>query len=149
MNNPPPLPQTNTRWGLFCGWSILAAFAGVLCIVLPPHLIQGAIKHHVYGWPLIPWFATATANLCFVPSMVSMFLLGLALGVAQPRSWLLLGWMTVTLVFILTAINIIHDWTIDDTSHNLWPFEFVLLAFFALPALVGSFLGSRIKRNRK
>lgn len=66
--------------------------------------------------------------------------------VSQPRRWLLLGCMVVSLPPVLNAINIIRDWTIDSTSHNLFPFEFAMLAFVSLPALPGAFLGSRIGR---
>ena len=78
--------------------------------------------------------------------MTLLLMLGIALGVAQSRRWLLLGFFAVSLPPVLNAINIIGDWTIDSTDHNLFPFEFAMLAFVSLPALLGAFLGSRLRR---
>jgi hypothetical protein len=79
--------------------------------------------------------------------MSSFFVLGIAAGLVQPRRWLLLGCLTVSLPPVLNAINIIRDWTIDPTDHNLFPFEFAILAFVSLPVLLGAFIGSKIGRR--
>jgi len=124
---------------------IIAAIAGLGCFVLPVYLIAGELQERSYGQPLIPWFALAFANLHFVPSMLCFILAGAALGSAQPRFWLLLAGMTLSLPFILNAINLVHDCIRDPTSHNLWPFEFGIIAFVAFPALPGALLGSFIR----
>jgi len=56
------------------------------------------------------------------------------------RPWL---WL---LPAVLNAVNILHDWTRDATSHNLFPFEFLIYAFICLPALVGALLGFLSRR---
>jgi hypothetical protein len=109
--------------------------------VLPPYLKEGGLTHHAYGWPLIPWFALAWANFRLGASALSFLLLGLVLGIFQPRHWLLLGLIAMALPPFLLAINILHDWTRDPTSHNLFPFEFMIYVFISLPALVGALLG--------
>ena len=68
----------------------VAAIGGVCCLVLPPYLTQGGLKQPAYGWPLIPWFAVAWANARMAASAFSFLVFGLALGIAQPRRWLLL-----------------------------------------------------------
>jgi hypothetical protein len=146
MNMPPLLQTPETGWHSVLGWSFLAALAGLGCVVLPPYLLPGANKSPAYGHPLIPWFAIAFANLHLLPTMSALFVSSIALGVAQPRRWLLVGCLSVSLPPVLNAINITHDWTIDPTDHNLFPFEFAILAFASLPALPGAFLGSRIRR---
>jgi len=125
---------------------IVAAVGGVCCLVLPPYLVTRGLSHPAYGWPLIPWFALAWANVHAVVSMVCFFVLGLALGVAQPRWWWLLAIAAAALSPALLAINIVHDWTHDATSHNLFPFEFLIYAFICLPALVGAGLGFLFRR---
>lgn len=145
MNTPPPIQTSGTPWNWVIAWGIVAAIAGLLCVAVPPFLFPGA-NHPAYGHPLIPWFAIAFANLHVMATMPSLFVLGMVLGVAQPRQWLLLGCLTISLPTVLNAINILHDWTIDPTDHNLFPFEFVILAFVGSPALLGTFLGSRIGR---
>ncbi len=126
-------------------WCIVAALAGLACVVLPPYLLPGA-KGPAYGHPQILWFAIAFANFRVLPTMSLLFVLGMALGAAQPRGWLLLSCLAGSLPPVLNAINIIHDWTFDPTDHNLFPFEFAILAFVSLPALLGAFLGSKIGR---
>ena len=78
--------------------------------------------------------------------MGCFFVLGFTLGIAQPRRWLLLAAVAMVLPAVLNAVNILHDWTRDATSHNLFPFEFLIYAFICLPALVGALLGFLSRR---
>ena len=126
-------------------WCIIAAIAGLGCFVLPVYLIAGELQQRSYGQPLIPWFASAFANLHFAPSMLCFFLAGVALGSAQPRFWWLLAGMTLSLPFILNTINDVHDGILDPTSHNMLPFEWGMIAIVAFPAIPGAFLGSFIR----
>jgi len=41
-----------------------------------------------------------------------------------------------------------YEMSISPTSHNLWPFEFLLYGLFSIPAIVGSFIGSRISLRK-
>ena len=125
-------------------WSIGLALMGLGCFVLPPYLFRGMRENAVYGHPLIPWFAFAFSNLHVVPTLFSFFVLGVAAGVAHPRRWLLLGCLSVSLPPSLNAINLIRDLSIDPTSHNLFPFEFAMLAIVSWPALVGAYVGGKI-----
>jgi hypothetical protein len=127
-------------------WCGFAAIAGVCSVVLPPYLTNGGLSQPAYGWPLISWFALAWANVRFTDSVICFLLLGLALGVAQPRRWWLLALTAIIFPPLLLTINIIHDWTRDATSHNLFPFEFLIYATISLPALVGAFLGFLLRR---
>lgn len=124
----------------------VAAIGGVCCLVLPPYLTQGGLKQPAYGWPLIPWFAAAWANVRMAASVFSFLVFGLALGIAQPRRWLLLACIAIGSSPVLLAANILHDWTRDATSHNLFPFEFLIYGVISLPALVGALLGFLLRR---
>ncbi len=127
-------------------WCAFAAIGGVCSLVLPPYLTEGGLQRPAYGWPLIPWFAIAWANLRATVSMGCFFVLGFTLGIARPRRWLLLAAVAMVLPAVLNAVNILHDWTRDATSHNLFPFEFLIYAFICLPALVGALLGFLSRR---
>jgi hypothetical protein len=146
MDSPDQVQKPGTRWIPVVVWGIFAAVAGLGCLVLPPHLIPGAIVNPSYGHPLIPWFASAFANFSFFPTLTLLFVLGAVLGLAQPRWWPLSCCLTVSLPIVLNAINMRHDLTIDPTSHNLFPFEFAILMFFALPALTAGMLASLVRR---
>lgn len=103
----------------------------------------------VYGQPLIPWFARVFSHIQYQPTMISIFVLNSILGFVVPKRWLLLGALSVTLMFPLHFINVSHDISVDPTSHNLFPFEFAILFFLCLPALPGALVGRLIRRRIK
>lgn len=94
--------------------------------------MRAAEKH-----PLIPWFAKGMENLHLRPTLACLVLVGVILGVAQPKYWPISCFLTVSPVALLHTANVIHDWTRDATSHNLWPFEFLGLAVDSFPAIAG------------
>jgi hypothetical protein len=110
--------------------------------------MHDGFPQHAYGWPLIPWFALAWANFRLLPSVVSFFTLGLILGLAQPRRWWLVAFFAIVVPPILLSINIVHDWAHDNTSHNLFPFEFAIYGFLCAPAIIGALLGFLFRRRR-
>jgi len=134
------------QWPAIVGWGIFAALAGLCCWVLPPYLIPGSIVNSAYGHPLMPWFEVAMANGSFATIATPLFVVGVVIGAGQPRFWPFSCSCTMSLVFLLHAINMAHDWTIDATSHNLWPFEVVGLAVWSLPALAGGGIGCLARR---
>ena len=127
-------------------WGMFATIGGVCSLVLPPHLTRGGLPQPAYGWPLVPWFAVAWANLRAADSMICFLVLGFTMGIAQPRGWLFLTAVAMALPAVLNGVNILYDWTHDATSHNLFPFEFLFYAFICLPAVVGGFLGYWCRR---
>ena len=127
-------------------WCVIAAIGGVCCLVLPPYVTKDGLEQPAYGWPLIPWFAVAWANVRMAASAGSFLVLGLALGIAQPRRWLLLAVVAISSSPVFLAVNILHDWTRDATSHNLFPFEFLIYGVISLPALAGALLGFLFRR---
>lgn len=148
---PPPLPSgpsPRARARLPLGWLAAALLGGLGCVVLPPFLLPVSPGKPAYGWPLIPWLALAMANLRVGASLACFLGLGLGLGAAQPRWWWLLGPAAMALTPALHAVNLVHDWTRDATSHNLFPFEFLMLGFLSSPVLLGVLLGSWLRRRR-
>jgi hypothetical protein len=129
-------------------WCVLAAIGGLCSLVLPHYLMRDGLTARAYGWPLIQWFALAWANLRMLPSMVCFFVLGLTLGLAQPRRWWLMAIAAVLVPPALLTINIVHDWMHDATSHNLFPFEYAIYGFICAPAFVGALLGFLVRRPR-
>ena len=145
IGSPNEIQKPVTRWPEVVGWGFFAAVAGLCCVVLPPHLTSRGLVNPSYGHPLVPWFASAFANLVIGPTLSAMFVLGAVVGLAQPRWWPLLGCLTVALPMLLWGINFVHDVTIDSTSHNLFPFEIAMVMVLALPALAAGGLGSLVR----
>jgi hypothetical protein len=127
-------------------WGAIAAVAGLASFAVPPYVLPDHLQNPVYGAPLIGWFALAYANFAFKITFFAQAFLGLILGLAQPRFWLLLACLTASLPMLLNALNVVHDCLRDPTSHNLWPFEFVILLIMASPVLPGAFIGSKLRR---
>lgn len=138
--------RSNRDWPGLIGWVLFAAIAGLCCWVLPPYLIPGSIVHGAYGHPLMRWFEVAMENGSLATVAAPLFVLGVVIGAGQPKFWPFSCSCTISLVFILHAINVVHDWTIDPTSHNLWPFEAVGLGFWCLPSLAGGGVGCLARR---
>lgn len=147
---PPPLPSgppPPARGRLPLGGLAVALLGGLGCVVLPAFLLPGGPAKPPYGWPLLPWLAFAMANVRVGPSLACFLGLGLGLGAAQPRWWWLLAPAAMALTPVLHTINIAHDWTRDATSHNLFPFEFVLLGVLSSPAFLGAGLGAWLRQR--
>src|SRR5437867_12326780 len=103
---PPTRPRHSLLHGatLF-GWCLIAAVSGVCTFVLPPHLLGGEPREAAYGWPVIPWFAVAWANMRPGASLACSFILGIVLGAVQPRHWLLLAVSAASLPPVILLIN--------------------------------------------
>ena len=147
MTTSPPAPgPVNSRGGLFV-WSAVAAIGGVAAFVLPPLVSPAAAPAKAYGHPVLPWLASAYANIRFLPTMGEFLALGVVLGIAQPKRRLLMACLAAALLVILHAVNVVGDVSVDPSDHNLLPFEFVFLAVVAFPVLPGVFVGGLIRRS--
>lgn len=118
------------------------ALAGLGCIVAPPYLLPRGIRR-VYEAPLFPVLRTAWENLAFLPTMLLLFILGMGLGSAVPKSWRSVGISPV----LLLPVAAILEMFADPSSHNLWPIEFVFYGFVGLAPLAGALTGSLLKRR--
>jgi hypothetical protein len=91
-----------------------------------------------HGPDLLPWY--------FLPILA--LLAGLLLTIALDGKK---RWVPVALLGGFCAANaclIVADCSADPTNHNLWPFEFVMIAAGTAPAFLGSGISSVIDRAR-
>jgi hypothetical protein len=51
-------------------------------------------------------------------------------------------------LFVANTIMIVIDWLSDPTSHNLFPFEFVMITALTLPAYLGASIAAAVDRFR-
>ncbi|MDI6810019.1 MAG: hypothetical protein QME66_13825 [Candidatus Eisenbacteria bacterium] len=116
---------------------LAAAIGGVLCVVLPAFL-SGITRS--YDAPLFAVLRTSVENLRFLPTAISLFVLGVGLGLLNPNHWLVLAVGTVA-VFPVAAIL---EMMVDPSSHNLWPIEFLVYAVLGIPSILGSWGGRLI-----
>lgn len=128
-------------------WSVVAAVAGPTAFLASAYLAAGTFGHKDYATSALPWLAAVTDNLSLVGSMFSLFVVGALLSFAYPPRWRLLTTLTMSLPIVLDAINLVFDVVRDPASHNLWPFEFLLLGFLILPARLGAYLATRLRAS--
>jgi hypothetical protein len=76
--------------------------------------------------------------LCSV--LAALLLVPFILNFAARRTLLISG-AVWTGMAISHTIVLIAEISADPTSHNLFPFEYVMLSFFAVPALLGALAG--------
>jgi len=69
------------------------------------------------------------------------FLIGLSLGLSQSRAGIASGFAFSAVPAVFIGIRILADLLRDPTSHNLWPFEFVLVGSLGLVPLTGLLAG--------
>jgi hypothetical protein len=137
---PPKLSRSDVL--TLAGLTAVAGAAGLACVVAPPYLIQGQIQRS-YPAPLFPAIRTAWENMAPVPTALSLFVLGVALGAAQPRFWWVAGGGTVALLPLAALAEMI----VSPKSHNAWPIEFALYGVVGLAAVGGAAVG-RLARRR-
>ena len=92
-----------------------------------------------HGPDLLPWY--------FLP--VFTFLAGLLLTLAAGRKK---QWIPVALLSGFCAAHaglIVADCASDPTNHNLWPFEFAIIAVATAPAFLGAGISTLVDRSRE
>ncbi len=124
----------SSREGRYAG----AVFIGVIFDVVFFWKFQPyATREH--GHDLLPWY------LLPILAFVAGLLLTMALE-GKKR------WIPVAMFGGFSAANaclIVADCSADPTNHNLWPFEFVLIAAATAPAFLGAGISHVIGRVRK
>lgn len=92
-----------------------------------------------HGPDLLPWY--------FLPILA--FVAGLLLTIAVDGKK---RWIPVAMLVSFAAANaclIVADCSADPTNHNLWPFEFVIIALATAPAFLGAGISIVIDRARQ
>lgn len=117
---------------------IAAVILGLVSVIAPVFVLS---QTH-YDAPLFPLVRSGVEGMSSL-ALTFLLLSGVLLGIVCPRHPLLLGASTMS-AFPLLAIA---EMSVSPTSHNLWPFEFVIYGFVSLVAVLGAFIGSFIYRR--
>ncbi len=116
------------------------AFVGAAVVVA---VAQASPKHHTYTTGYLPWMRTAAEDFSRY-SFLGLAVVGLFAGFIRPQKWALWGFATMVLFPLWAIVEI----TLDPTSHNLWPIEFVCYGVESLAAVAGARLGSLLAKQR-
>jgi len=122
---------------------VLSSLLGFLAFFLPVLFVRDM---EIVGERIsfITLVSHTVENTVPLPTAALLFAVGFSLGTVGPRVWWLVGLSTM-FIFPIVAIC---EMIISPTSHNLWPFEFLLYGLFSIPAIIGSFVGSRISLRK-
>ncbi len=123
--------------------AIIAPVFGFLCMFFPVLLLKGVDYEKEYVVSSIVRYIWESQVP--VPTVILLLAAGALLGFLSVRLWWLLGPLTMSVFPVVAVI----DMMVWPTSHNLWPFEFIIYGLFCIPGLVGAFIGSRVGRRMK
>jgi cell division protein FtsW (lipid II flippase) len=115
-----------------------AAFIGVIFDVVFFWKFQPYTTRE-HGPDLLPWYLLPI--LAFIVGLV------LTIGIDGKKRWIpmaMFGGFCAA-----NACLIVADCRSDPTNHNLWPFEFVIIALATAPAFLGAGISVLIDRNRR
>lgn len=93
-----------------------------------------------------PWIATGIRNFSF-SAIGLLFLSGFLLGVCRPKHPFLWGLGVMSVFPIWTIADALIDTPFPVYSHNLFPFEFIIWGFLAMPAILGAYTGAFVRRK--
>jgi len=116
-----------------------AALLGVGAVVLGVYG-RGAVEGDTS--PLFPAVARGVEGLNGW-SVVFLVLAGFIPGTFGKAHPLLIGLATMALLPIMSLADIV----VDQTSHNLLPFEWAIYGVLTVPGILGALLGRRLKRS--
>lgn len=119
-------------------WAFTGAMLlGLVSFCLPVWLLREPLAPA----PLFPVLATGVQYLSWL-TFVLLFVSGVALGFFGARYALLLGIGTI----LPLVVGAIAEMVAAPTSHNLWPFEFLIYLLLSLIAAVGVPIGRYLGR---
>jgi hypothetical protein len=110
--------------------------------------ITGLILHIMIFHPWIPYSHRESMLPGVWPMAIAFVLAGLVLTFGTDERRGLICMCIVGGMFVGNAALCAYDWMGDPTTHNLFPFEFVMIGFAIVPAAGGAFLAHLLDRLR-
>lgn len=117
---------------------------GFVCFLVP-QLFAKDIDLTAHSSGIVELVTYSYKKVVLLPTMILLALSGLIIGFSAKRRCVFLGLSSV-LVFPTVAI---YEMLIDSSSHNLWPFEFIIYFAFSIPAIIGACIGKKIAERKK
>lgn len=110
--------------------------------------ITGVILHVMIFHPWIPYSHRESQLPGILPMAIVLAVAGMILTFGADERRGLICMCIVAGMFVGNAALCAYDWSSDSTTHNLFPFEFVMIAFAIVPAAGGAFLSHLAGRLR-
>jgi cell division protein FtsW (lipid II flippase) len=113
-------------------------------------VFAGVAFHVVFIWKFLPYTPRESAP-GLLPGYwlpIFAFVLGLLLTLSLKGKKRWIPTVMLGACFLANACLIVSDCAEDPTNHNLWPFEFVIIAVAMAPAYLGAGISSLVDRVR-
>ena len=117
---------------------IVISILGMLSIILPIFIL-GELKP--YDSPLFPLIKTGIEGISKF-SLFFLFLSGFMVKIFSDLS----GWKIGLASMMLFPLAAFLEMTVDRSSHNMFPIEFMFYAIYALPSVLGASVSQIIKK---
>ncbi len=114
----------------------LVSVAGTAVVVAAPYLIGARLDYQGF----LPWMRPGIESFSKL-SAAGLFIVGLVAGYLRPGKPLVWGLATMALYPIWAIIEM----TLDPTSHNLWPLEFIMYFVYSLIPTTGAAISGVLK----
>jgi hypothetical protein len=117
--------------------AVTMAALGAGCVVVPVMVSSKPLMDA----PLFPLIRTAVESLSWA-APAALLVLGVIAGALTRWHPVAIGAASVAVFPVVAIAEIVKD----PTSHNLIPFEMVMYAFLAVPAVLGAWVGGLVAR---
>jgi hypothetical protein len=111
-------------------------------------LIAGVVLHAMIFHPWLPYSVRERHIPGAWAMAITIFLAGLVLTFGQRERRGLVAASIVGGMWIGNVLLVAFDWMKDPTTHNLFPFEFIMIGFAIVPAAAGAFVSHLAARAR-
>lgn len=111
-------------------------------------LVTGVFLHAMIFHPWLP-YSIRERHVLSAWAMASMLLVAglvLTFGLKERRG--LVAASIVGGMWVANALLIAYDFSNDPTTHNLFPFEFIVIGFAIIPVAAGAFISHLANRAR-
>ena len=126
---------------------VMAMVGGFIAIVAPVYIADPDARE----LDLRELAGHSIEELRFVPTLILLFIVGVILGAVWGRLPGVIGCGTVGFYFLNLGVDLFFLFSgfdeLASNSHNLWPFELVILAVFCVPGFIGALVGIYLYRR--
>lgn len=111
-------------------------------MIVPAIFFGNALDYNSAGWVGVIGASVEKAQP--VSTIILLVILEAIIGYRVSRYWYFVGLSSILFFYVSALIEV----TIFQISHNLIAIEFLIYPLLWMPALLGAFIGSRLKINR-
>jgi 4-amino-4-deoxy-L-arabinose transferase-like glycosyltransferase len=113
-------------------------------------VVLGVILFAFYFHPFVPYSQRMRSehSSSLWSFMVIVLIAGFLLSLGLVRRHFRVPTCLLLTLFLANAILIVVDCIPDPTNHNLFPFEFAMIAVLTLPAYLGAWIAAVVDRFR-